>query len=64
MDSDYTIREATLDDQEAVMRLNPQQFGGFDYFPALFNLYVTQRNSKSYVLVKRDQQEIVRHLHS
>ena len=55
LDSDITIRKATLADREAVLAINDNVFDGRDYLPALYDSMINSPNTQMFVLLLKDK---------
>lgn len=49
-----TVREATLGDRDAVLRVSPKLHNDLDYLPALYERFLTCKYTKSYVAILED----------
>ncbi|KAL4219854.1 Hairy/enhancer-of-split with YRPW motif protein 1 [Mactra antiquata] len=50
-----TIRQATLEDKEAILKIHDNVYGGLDYLPAVIDEFFENQNSTSYVAVLNDE---------
>ena len=51
----FVIRNAVLEDREAVLAINKDAFGGRDYLPALYDRLLTSPNTKMFVLLLNNE---------